>query len=34
MKIEELEIENYKCINNKGMPQKFSDLNIFIGEND
>jgi predicted ATP-dependent endonuclease of OLD family len=34
MKIEELEIENYKCINNKGMPLKFSDLNIFIGEND
>lgn len=34
MKIEELEIDNYKCLNNKGMPLKFTDLNILIGEND
>ncbi len=34
MKIEELEVENYKCLSNKGIPLKFSDLNILIGEND
>ena len=34
MKLQEIEIENYKCLNNKGMPLKLNDLNILIGEND
>ncbi len=34
MQLYELEVSNYKCLNNHGMPLKFSNLNVFIGEND
>lgn len=34
MKLCELEVKNYKCLDNIGMPLKFGNLNLFIGEND
>ena len=34
MKIYELEVSNYKSLENYGMPLRFSNLNLFIGEND
>ena len=34
MKLYELEISNYKCLENYGMPLKFGNLNFLIGEND
>ena len=34
MSIHELEISNYKTLDNINMPLIFNDLNIFIGEND
>ena len=34
MNIHELEISNYKTLDNINMPLIFNDLNIFIGEND
>ena len=34
MKIYELEVSNYKSLENYGMPLRFSSLNLLIGEND
>lgn len=34
MKIHELEVSNYKSLENYGMPLHFDNLNLFIGEND
>lgn len=34
MQLNELEISNYKCLDNYGMPIRFDNLNVFIGEND
>lgn len=34
MKISEIEVYNYKCLNNWGYPIKLDNLNVLIGEND
>lgn len=34
MQLYELEISNYKCLDFYGMPLRFGNLNLFIGEND